>query len=118
MRVSSILRFDRLYYQSSDVASLNEPFNNEKRLSLKAEYIFDNTIDIDMNVKNGTRYKVYTEAINSFDLNVVDGFDLDLSNGFTTVVGFDWRHYIPLLKHGVLAFRAAGATSFGSKKLA
>lgn len=117
LSLTTSLRFDRLYYQSSNTFSLEQPFENEKRLSLKAEYIFDNSIDIDLNVKNGTRYKVYTEAINSFDLDIVDGFDLSVSNGFTTVIGFDFRHYIPVLKHAVLALRAAGSTSFGSKKI-
>lgn len=115
--LTSSLRFDRLYYQSVNQISLEQPFDNEKRLSFKGEYIFDNSIDIDMNVKNGTRYKVYSEVINSFDLDLADGFDIKLSNGFTTVVGFDLRHYVPVLKHAVFAVRAAGATSFGSKKM-
>lgn len=33
------------------------------------------------------------------------------------IVGFDARHYQRILKHSVLAVRAAGATSFGSERI-
>ncbi|MDV7395100.1 hypothetical protein RZS08_27185, partial [Arthrospira platensis SPKY1] len=33
------------------------------------------------------------------------------------IIGFDARHYQPLLKHSVIALRAAGATSFGSERM-
>jgi hypothetical protein len=48
---------------------------------------------------------------------VVDGFDFDASAGFTSIIGFDARHYIPLLRHSVIALRATGAASFGSEKM-
>ena len=117
VRVTGTLRFDRFLQLSTENQSFNSPVNNEKRIMLKLEYIFDNTHDASLNIKNGTRYKVYAEAINQFDMQVVDGFKLDLSNGFTTLVGFDARHYIPLLGKSVLALRAAGATSFGNKRM-
>ncbi len=117
LRLTTSLRFDRLYENAVNTTTLEQPFENEKRVSLRAEYVFDNTIDVDLNIKNGTRYKIYSEAINRFDLNVVDGFDFSLSDGFTTIIGFDARHYIPIWKNAVLALRAAGSTSFGSEKM-
>jgi len=117
IRATTTLRFDRFLQLSTENQSFLAPAVNEKRLSLKIEYIYDNTYDAAINIKHGTRYKFYTEAINRFDLQVIDGFDLDLSNGFTGIVGFDARHYIPLLNKAVLAFRGAGATSFGSEKM-
>ena len=111
------LRFDRLFLLASDAVSANSPSDNEKRLGLKIEYIYDNTINIDLNVNHGTRYKVYTEFLNRFNLQFTEGFEFDVSRGFTGVIGFDARHYVPLLGHGVLALRGAGAASFGNDKI-
>ena len=117
VRATTTLRFDKFLQLSTENNSFESPAINEKRLSLKVEYIYDNTHDEALNIKNGTRYKFYVEAINQFDLQVIDGFAFDLSKGFTGIVGFDARHYIPLLNKSVLALRASGATSMGSQKM-
>ena len=117
IRLRSSLRFDRYILKATNEESLDDPVTFDKRISLKAEYVYDNTIDISTNIKNGTRYKFYIEAINRYDLQVVDGFDFSLSEGFTSIIGFDFRHYIPLLRHSVLALRGAGNGSMGSEKI-
>ena len=116
IRLTTSLRFDRFYSQSVDEETFGEPIANEKRFIGKLEYIYDNTIDIALNIKHGTRYKFFVEAINEFDFDLIDGAEFDLSTGFTTILGFDARHYIPLLKHSVIALRGAGATSLGNKR--
>lgn len=115
IRATSTLRFDRFYSQSVNEQTFGQPVADEKRLSVKLEYIYDNSIDVALNIKHGTRYKVFVEAINEFDLKLTDGAEFDVSKGFTTIVGFDARHYIQFLKHSVIALRAAGASSFGNK---
>jgi len=117
LRLTSTLRFDKFIRLSVDPGSLNEPFINEKRLSLKAEYIFDNSLDISLNIKNGTRYKAFVEIINEFNINVIDGFDFEASKAYTFVFGFDARHYIPIFRHAVLALRGAGTSSVGSSRI-
>ena len=117
IRATAQIRFDRFFYLHSDEFSANQLNDNEKRISLKGEYVFDNTIPKDDNVLWGTRYKAYVEIINRFEINNQDGFTFDPSRGFTTIVGFDARHYIPVLNHSILALRGAGATSFGSDKI-
>jgi len=101
----------------SDELARNQQSLNEKRMSLKLEYIFDNTLEIDLNIRHGSRYKAYIEVINRFDIEVGNKFSFDLSRGFTTVVGVDARHYQPVLQNSVLALRAAAASSFGSDKI-
>jgi hypothetical protein len=59
--------------------------------------------------------KVYAESFNQFELDFIDGFSFEASKGFTNVVGIDARHYIPVLKYGVLALRGASAFSFGNR---
>ncbi|MEM9546454.1 MAG: hypothetical protein AAGA77_10810 [Bacteroidota bacterium] len=116
LRLTTSLRFDRFYSQSVDEETFGQPIANEKRFIGKLEYIYDNTIDIALNIKHGTRYKFFVEAINEFDFDLVDGAEFDLSTGFTTILGYDARHYIPLFRHSVIALRAAGATSLGNKR--
>jgi Tol biopolymer transport system component len=117
LRLTGSLRFDKYFRLITDAVSFNEPFVNEKRLSLKAEYVFDNSYDISVNIKNGSRVKFYSEIINSFDLDFNNGLNVDLSNGYTGVLGFDARHYIPIFKDAVLALRGAGAVSVGSNRI-
>jgi len=117
LRFTTSLRFDKYFSVAVDNVSLNQPKVNEKRISLKAEYIFDNTFDVSTNVKNGTRYKIFLEGINEFNLEFKDGINIDASKGITGIAGFDARHYIPIFKQAVLALRATGATSIGSKRI-
>jgi len=111
------LRDDKQFSLSSDTQTFNSELSNDKRLSLKIEYVYDNAIDVGLNIKHGTRYKFYTEVINGFDFQFIDGFAFDASNGFTTVVGYDARHYVPIGKHAAFALRSAGATSLGNNKI-
>ncbi|MBK9737311.1 MAG: hypothetical protein IPO92_21110 [Saprospiraceae bacterium] len=117
IRATTTLRFDRYLQLSTENNSFLSPAINEKRLSIKLEYIYDNTHDASLNIKNGSRYKIFTEFINQFNIEIVDGFKFDASKGFTGILGFDARHYIPVVGKSVLALRASGATSFGSKKM-
>lgn len=115
-RLTTSLRFDRFHFLASNPTAFEAPIDNENRLTARLEYVYDNSIDIALNVKHGTRYKIYSEVINEFELQVLDGFEADVSSGLTGIIGYDARHYIPLLKHSVIALRSAGATSFGTKK--
>lgn len=116
LRGSTTFRNDRFNILASDRQSLNAPSVDEQRLGFRLEYVFDNTIDRSLNIKNGTRYKVFSEVVKRFAVDLAP-FNLDFSDGFMTVMGFDFRHYVPVLKHSVLAVRAHGSTSFGSERI-
>ncbi len=111
------LRFDRLFTKITEFEELQNPFTEERRLSLRLEYVFDNTLGVDVNILNGTRFKIYAEALNQFELKLADGFEFDASTGFTTIFGGDFRHYIGFGKWSVLALRATAATSLGNKRM-
>lgn len=116
LRATATLRRDRTMLLATDVQSLNAPVIREQRAGIKLEYVFDNTLDVSLNIKNGTRYKVFGEVVKKFSLDVTEGFQLDLAKGVMTVLGFDARHYQRLDGRSILALRAAGAMSFGSEK--
>ena len=117
LRFTGSFRIDKLFAQVNDFESLLEPINSEERISVKAEYVFDNSYDVSTNIKNGTRAKVFLEGINELDLKLKDGIDFDPSLFVTGILGFDARHYIPVFKRSVLALRATGATSVGSRRV-
>lgn len=116
-RVSGTLRFDSRTQLASDSVSLNTPTYREQRMGLKVEYVFDNTLDIGINIKNGTRYKVYAELVKRFQVDIGDHSSFNFGKGFMTVLGLDARHYLRLDKRSVFATRLAAATSFGSEKI-
>ena len=109
-------RFDRYSPLASDRTSLDSIVTNEQRLGIKLEYIFDNTIDVDVNLKYGTRYKVWVDVAKKMNLDLDNKPSFKFANGFLGTFGFDARHYERILKYSVLAIRAAGAFSFGDEK--
>lgn len=115
LRAAASLRFDKQYYKATEITTLSEESVYEKRLGLRLEYVFDNTFQYATNLLHGARCKIYTEVQNQFNFEPANNFNIDLNQGFTTVLGMDARYYQGLLNHSVLAVRLTSATSFGSK---
>ncbi|MEL7122112.1 MAG: hypothetical protein AAFO07_21875, partial [Bacteroidota bacterium] len=117
VRAIATLRRDQTTQLAADLPTFNTPTVTQQRAGLKVEYVFDNTLDVALNIKNGTRYKVFAEVYKRFDLQLANGISLDFNEGAMGIVGFDFRHYQRILKHSVFANRAAFATSFGSERM-
>jgi hypothetical protein len=117
LRATGTLRRDRVTQLATERSTLEVPTRSEERAGVKLEYVFDNTLDVALNIKNGSRYKVYAEVIKKFNIDLSDGAEFDFARGAMGIVGFDARHYQRFLKHSVIALRAAGATSFGSERM-
>lgn len=117
LRGTATLRFDNTEILSTDINTLRAPDLRNQRLGFRGEYVFDNTLDIALNVKNGTRYKIFTELVKAMQIDLGQNASFKLNDGFMTVVGLDVRHYERFLKYSVLAGRLAGATSFGKEKI-
>lgn len=119
LRATGTLRRDRVQYVGTNQSALSEAPapNNTQRIGLRLEYVFDNTLDLSLNAKLGTRAKVYTEYMKTFSLNIDPTFKFDFAEGFLGLVGLDARHYLRIDKRSILAFRLAGAFSFGADKI-
>ncbi|MEN0003805.1 MAG: hypothetical protein AAF798_06665 [Bacteroidota bacterium] len=117
LRLTTTLRRDRAMFLATERNPLERPVIREQRIGVKLEYVFDNTLDVALNIKNGTRYKVYVEFLKRFELNLIDEVSFDFGGRNTGIIGFDFRHYQRLLKHSIIAVRAAGAASFGSEQM-
>ena len=117
LRARFTLRNDRIAELATDINSLNTPSANQQRAAVRLEYVFDNTLDVSINIKNGTRYKLFAEVMRRFSLSYDDQFEFDAGNGFLTVLGLDARHYQRLDKHTIFAARAAASASYGEERI-
>lgn len=117
LRATATFRMDNSNFLASDDRTLKADALRTQRVGIKGEYVFDNTLDVALNVKNGTRYKIFGEMIKGMKVNLSENPEFKLNNGFMTVIGADIRHYQRLLKWSVLAGRLATATSFGQEKI-
>ena len=117
LRATFAMREDKVRALSSDAITLTTPDRAEQRASLRLAAVFDNSVDVDLNLKTGSRAKIYTDVVKGFAFNTEPNWGLKLNNGFMTIVGLDARHYQMLDRRSQLAVRFAGATSFGSERM-
>lgn len=115
-RATATIRRDRVLQLATDRATLEEATIRDQRIGVKLEYVFDNTLDVALNIKNGTRYKIFAEVVKKFSLNFTDKLTFEANKGFMTILGLDARHYQRLDKNSIFAVRMAAATSFGSEQ--
>ncbi len=112
-------RGDKIHFLAKDQASLSVPNQQENWFYTKLEYIFDNTLNVDLNILNGTRYKFYAEFQKPFEAVINDRqFNFNIKDtGLLGVLGGDFRHYQKVHRQIVWANRVASAFSFGSRKM-
>jgi hypothetical protein len=109
VRLNLIYRWDRRINLSVDPVSLADPNSNENNVGVLAEYLLDNTRNIGLNLLEGTRGKLWYEYYQQPD-NWTERTDMH-------ILGGDFRHYKKIHRSIIAAFRFAGATSFGSRKV-
>lgn len=117
IRGSLAYRADKVIFLAGDTFSLNQSNYKEDWVTAKIEYVFDNTFPVMTNILNGTRYKIWVELHKQFSVNLDQGIDVSLNDGYLGVIGFDFRHYQKVHRQIVWANRVAGGVSFGSRKL-
>jgi hypothetical protein len=106
IRGSLLYRNDRKIALTYGDVSLAKGPVYENLAGLRAEYIFDNTRKVMLNILNGLRFKVWTEYWQN---------SKDARNLFTS--GFDVRHYQKVHRQITWCNRVAGGNSLGSDRL-
>jgi len=106
-KLTMSLRHDKAEILSTDYPTLMTGKQHQFFAGLKAEYIFDNTSNLGLNLYEGTRFKVFGEFYQEVDQKYTDLF----------VVGADFRFYKNVYRNLVFASRIAGSASFGKSKL-
>lgn len=118
IRLSGTLRNDRTIALATDPGSLDQKTDDAQRIGLRAEWIFDNSRSLDVNVRTGTRVKTAAELVKRFDLNLFEaGTKFQFNKGFMTVLSLDARHYVSPDQRTVFAARLAAATTMGSERI-
>jgi hypothetical protein len=108
-RFSTAVRQDRLIQKAQDTLSLSyELPNSDLYWSLsRAEYVFDNTTSPILNIRKGTRAKIYSEYMYQ-----VNGTKQSCYN-----IGIDYRTYRTIYKNAIWATRVAYAHSDGTAQV-
>lgn len=106
LQLSTAMRQDKLIQKVQDTLSMLYDFPNPTQYwSLsRLEYVFDNTLAPILNIRMGTRYKVYAEYMNELNGEKQSCYNL----------GFDYRTYTKLYKNCIWALRMAYAHSDGN----
>ncbi len=117
LRAMGTLRQDKTVTLSTNRRTLEQPAFAEQRMALRLSAVYDNTVPVDLNLRTGTRAKVFVEAVKRFEFNTEPAWSFRFNRGFMTVLGLDARHYQPLDRRSILALRLAGATTFGSERI-
>lgn len=107
VKASILLRNDKLVVFSQSDATLTFKDQYNTMGAVHAEYVFDNTRRVMLNIYNGWRLKVwgqYWQMPDSLDKQLVVG-------------GFDVRHYQKIHRQLTWCNRLAGGTSLGTDRL-
>ena len=123
LRFGFAFRNDKIVYKAQDQFSLALPSISDNWLIARAEYVFDNCIEVATNIRYGLRFKVIAEVQKEFptkNKTYSGNFDLAVPQ-FNKVVlslfGFDLRHYLKVYKQIIWANRLSAGASFGTAKM-
>ena len=107
LRAQMTYRLDRVSLLATDPFNAGRSDLYIQGIGGSVSWVFDNSIQRALNIRNGTRAKAWFEM-----LAPPDG-----EGEMLLVAGFDARRYIPLYRRITLCMRAAGNTSFGGRGL-
>lgn len=116
-------RNDRVVYKAKDNFSLNLPSLTDNWLFFRAEYVFDNCMEVMTNIRYGTRFKVFAEIHKQFptknkQIGSQTEFPLvQFNKNYMGVLGFDLRHYQKVYRQIIWASRLSFGMSYGPSKL-
>jgi len=116
LRGFATLRSDQNIRVATDANTLEVPTDQQNRAFFRLEYVHDDTRSMGINLRTGTRYKIFAETAKRFDLGFRERTEAQLYPGWMATLGLDARHYRKLTKNMIVATRLAGATSFGQEK--
>ncbi len=107
LRTSFLLRQNKAHYMSIDYQNLLKPSIGDYWGGAKAELVFDNTRNPQLNIYYGQRWKMWVEYLQYLSKEPTN----------LGVVGFDYRHYAKIHRNFIWANRIAASSSMGNSKL-
>ena len=100
-------RNDKTIHMATDLVNLGKESFFKNWVTLRNEFVFDNTINKGINLYNGGRYKFFAEYYRLLEDEKTD----------MIILGIDTRNYQKLSHSIIWANRFAASTSFGNQKL-
>lgn len=107
LRGSAIYRNDRIIPQATDQVSAGRKITSQNYAGLKAEVVFDNALNVGLNLRQGMRAKAWAEYYKD---------PLDFDRDFMTF-GVDLRHYTKIHRNLIWANRLGASSSIGKERL-
>jgi hypothetical protein len=106
VRATANLRQDKqIFIPYSDLTLKLDPLFNHTT-GLNIELVFDNTIPMELNIRRGSRFKIFSEVLRGIE-----------AKSTTINLGIDFRQYTRIKRNLIWVNRLAVATSLGTKKL-
>lgn len=102
----NVRKDNQVFIPYSDV-TLAKPSQAFYNTGLNLELVLDNSIPMELNIRRGTRFKVFAEYLQELGGNFDPTFNL----------GLDFRHYTRIKRNFIWVNRIATATSLGGRKL-
>gem|GEM_PF-5520622 len=116
VRTRTTFRNDRQWSYAIDEETLRAPIVDAQRLGVRVEYVFDNTYELAMNLRGGTRLQLGIEWLKRVQLDY-HPWSFKVLGPWTLLWDWDIRHYIVLPWSNVIALRWAGAMNAGSERI-
>lgn len=104
--VVPLLKYDKIVPLATDAFSLEAKPFEEYTYGIRVNYVFDNTLPIATNLRQGFRFKAFSEYYRGSELK-----------GELITVGFDARHYTKVHRSIVWANRIAFSATAGQSKV-
>lgn len=108
VRLTAKTRTDQIVFPAVDNTTLVKPNKYRLWAGSMAEFVYDNTKTLGLNLYTGTRGKIFFEHYSGISQN---------NNKNLFVVGTDIRNYIKIHRQLILANRFAASSSFGNALL-
>lgn len=101
-----LLKYDRIVPLATDAFSLAAQEFNEYTYGIRVNYVFDNTLPLGTNLRQGVRLKTFSEYYRGTELK-----------GELFTLGFDARHYTKIYRNIIWANRVAYSNTQGRSKV-
>ncbi|MBL7822472.1 MAG: hypothetical protein JNK69_03610 [Saprospiraceae bacterium] len=116
-RLNNTIRNDHQFLLSSDIKSLDSLGRNIQSIGTRIEYVFDDAMDLSLNLKQGYQIKLFFEGAKRINTSLHDGIKVNPIKGLLLIAGLDARYHLPILRHSVFANRFYLNASFGQQRL-
>ncbi len=117
LRLNNTFRNDHQFLLSSDIKSLDSLGRNIQSIGTRLEYVFDDALDLSLNLKQGYQIKLFFEGVKRINTSLDGGLNLKPLAGMLLIAGMDARYHLPVLRHSVFANRLYLNASFGKQRL-